>query len=86
MVDGVVEQHTQVDASAGAARTQRCQSCRFWAPSSVNEHDDTGLCRRYPPENIAVWNRDQKVPRSFWPKTLAAHWCGEWRAPAEERL
>lgn len=62
----------------------KCETCRFWLRY---EDDETGQCRRRPPEvaslfvlNMLAQGRAQEVSmreRGEWPLTSPRDWCGE---------
>ena len=42
-------------------RTERCETCRFWKPNSLNATTGKtdggyGFCRRYPPQVFQLWD------------------------------
>lgn len=58
-------------------REERCEECRFWH----SEHDDKGVCRRYPPV-VAATKRQQEIGETFegwFPVTEDWQWCGEFQ-------
>lgn len=60
---------------AGSARgVCTCETCRFSIELPDETTPRTMQCRRYPPQLVV---KDDEW--GLWPRTLADHWCGEWR-------
>lgn len=68
--------------------TSRCDTCKFWRPSSTTTV--TGDCRNMSPVSIMIdiLPRDSVLPeaearKAIWPSTEYTDWCGDY-TPVEE--
>lgn len=55
----------------------RCDACGYYQSSTVPPKSD-GLCRRYPPTQIAYAQTAQAPMTTYWPTVKNNDWCGEW--------
>lgn len=53
---------------------QDCRSCAFW----LHQGEET-ICRRFPPQPIALPLPQGLAVRSFFPPMGPVGWCGEWK-------
>jgi hypothetical protein len=54
-----------------------CDGCLFW---EVSNNPSVGLCHRFPPTLRPESVNDTPESVSWFPKTYAIEWCGEWRS------
>lgn len=50
-----------------------CETCRFWKKNDVDNHPNTGMCRRFPPITVSC-----DAGCDPWPWTDYKDWCGEF--------
>jgi len=67
----------------------RCEVCVYWTPAPRPNDRDPGLvgvCQRYPPRTIADADLAASVDDTtspftgFFPETMSAEWCGEFKS------
>ena len=69
----------------------RCSLCIYWQNDQKNQHERTGLCRRYAPRPITEFSEieiqmggQSNFAPVCWPITSEWDWCGEFSIAEEE--
>lgn len=61
--------------------TEQCSNCKFF--KKYNEGNHNGVCRRYPPANVANVYQDHGEivtdVNTAYPHVKYFGWCGEWK-------
>lgn len=59
-------------------RSERCETCRFWAPDEEAPDDEPGYCQRHAPVAKLVSGSDAERVWARWPTVMNDWWCGEF--------
>lgn len=51
-------------------------SCTFYL--QIENDKRTGVCRRYPPQVVALYDGDSATTGREWPEVDSREWCGAY--------
>ncbi len=61
---------------------ENCRTCRFYSGGFDNE---SGICRRFPPQAFMPGGYDGVDTIWKFPEVAASSWCGEWSPAVTDR-
>lgn len=73
-----------INRRTDAARTETCDTCRFWDHPGYDGYVGPYQCRRHAP--IGIYKPGTFDSAALWPHTGQTAWCGDWEREPDPRL